>query len=297
MYSLGTNNAANAIGALLGAGITSLRFGQALFIVGVILGALLEGYKLSLVLGGNGELAGFGIETLSILMTATILTCFATYIGAPLPVTLAIVGGSWGIGILRGQIVCEQVLKFVIAWALTPMIAAIVSLALFKLSMEVRRRARRILNAVLAEGVLSLLGSFYIAYVLGANTVGLIAGLASSHAPIFLILAAGVITGFGGTRGIKVCQTVGEQFVGLGVTASAIVQVSSALVIHMLTQFSCPASITQAVVGAILGVGLFKGLKAVNLGLTARVFSLWAFTPALAAVLASFVYLLITSIL
>jgi len=289
LFMLGANNAANAIGALMGAGLTSIRLGQAIFMLGVTLGALLEGYKLSMVLS-ESIWTSLGFESSSILLVSTAITLFATSIGVPLPVTLAVVGGAWGISFYSGQIPWGQVTVFSIAWVLTPAVAAFVSLVVYAVVRKLRRLIRKVLDAALLEGAISLIGSFYIAYVLGANTVGLISGLTSAHPPLILLLIAGLITGLGGVKSIKVCQTVGGQFVGLGITATAIVQVSSALVIHALTQISCPASITQAVVGAILGVGIFKGVRAINYALVARVFFLWALTPVIAALLTCLVY-------
>lgn len=291
LHILGVNNSSNSIGALIGARITSARFARLIFLAGVLAGALIEGHKLSTVLViQNHSNATTHAATLSILIATLAVVLIATYVKVPLPVTLVIVGAYWGAEVASMRWApTSQVLLFSLAWALTPTMSATMSFAFFKIIPKLRL-PKKLIELTVVSGATSIIGSFYIAYVLGANTVGLISGLIA-FAPYTLVSAvAGIFVGVGGFFGRRVCATVGSQFVGLGPFAAAIAQVSGALTIHVLTQVSCPASITQSIVGSIIGIGLAKGVGALNFATIYKVLLLWAATPLLSAAFSCLVH-------
>jgi len=111
-----------------------------------------------------------------------------------------------------------------------------------------------------------------------------------------IAIAAGILT-----YSKKVIQTVGSNLLELSSEAAFVVVLSQALVLFIFSSSSLsmfmeriglppiplvPVSSTQVVVGAVLGIGLYKGIRNVNLKLLGSIASGWITTPAAAGVLA-----------
>ena len=65
---------------------------------------------------------------------------------------------------------------------------------------------------------------------------------------------------------------------------------ASALTTFLMTRLQIPVSTSQAVIGAVVGVGLVRGLRSLRLGPLGRVATGWLLTPAIGAALAAFLY-------
>ena len=63
---------------------------------------------------------------------------------------------------------------------------------------------------------------------------------------------------------------------------------AEALTIHVYAILGVPVSTSQAIVGAVLGIGLYKGVKTINRRVVTNVFAGWVCTPLIAG-LVSFV--------
>ena len=71
--------------------------------------------------------------------------------------------------------------------------------------------------------------------------------------------------------------------------AAAIAATTTVLV---CTRLKLPVSTTHVLVGAVLGIGLARGLGAVNRGVTRRIFGSWFITVPAAAILAMVFFML-----
>jgi PiT family inorganic phosphate transporter len=98
-------------------------------------------------------------------------------------------------------------------------------------------------------------------------------------------MAIGVLT-FGKT----VTDTVGKSIVPLNASGALAAQVAAAGGVHLFSLLGVPVSTSQAIVGAVVGVGLTKGVRTVSAGRVARIVAGWAVFPTLAAILAAIVY-------
>jgi PiT family inorganic phosphate transporter len=108
----------------------------------------------------------------------------------------------------------------------------------------------------------------YAAYALGSNNVGnavapfVGVGLLTPSAGAALggvAIAAGVLT-----YSKNVILMVGKQITALDPISALVAVAATALTTHLFTQLAIPVSTSQAVVGAVVGVGLTKGMVAVN---------------------------------
>jgi PiT family inorganic phosphate transporter len=75
--------------------------------------------------------------------------------------------------------------------------------------------------------------------------------------------------------GYGVTSTVSERILALAGAASLAAQLGGALTVHFFTQLGIPVSITQAVIGGIVGIGQAKDIVIMNRRIVLRVVLGW----------------------
>ncbi len=109
---------------------------------------------------------------------------------------------------------------------------------------------------------------------------------------ILLIGAAGIVVGLA-TFGWRVMKTIGQKITELTPSRGFAAELGAAGTVVLASGTGLPISTTHTLVGAVLGVGLARGINAVNLGVVRLVVVSWVVTLPVAAVLAVvFFYLL-----
>ncbi|RLB53709.1 MAG: inorganic phosphate transporter [Deltaproteobacteria bacterium] len=113
------------------------------------------------------------------------------------------------------------------------------------------------------------------AWVLALGGVGIVIGLA--------------------TWGWRVMKTVGEKITELTPSRGFCAEFAAAIVILVASvmPLGLPISTTHTLVGAVLGVGLARGLTALNLSVARTILASWVVTIPAGAILASLFYLLL----
>lgn len=141
-------------------------------------------------------------------------------------------------------------------------------------------------------GFLALCSACAMAYAHGSNDVANAIGPMASvvdilkygyikqdSLPVWLVLtgSAGVVTGLA-MYGYKIITSVGTKITTLSPSRSFSAQLSTSLVVLIASSMGMPVSTTQTLVGAVLGVGLARGLAAVNLSVVQEIFMSWGVT-------------------
>ena len=115
------------------------------------------------------------------------------------------------------------------------------------------------------------------------NAVGPIANLEIFH-PRLLLLIGGISIAVGAaTYGKKVAHTVGMGITPLDIPGAFVAQVSSAFGMHLFSMLGIPVSTSSAIIGAVVGVGLVKGVRAISKRTVFTILIGWVLTPTLAA--------------
>ena len=130
------------------------------------------------------------------------------------------------------------------------------------------------------------------AAVIGIAQEGVLAS--QSHLPSWVLLVGGVgiVTGLA-TLGYKVMATVGKNITELTPTRGFSAEIAAASTVVLATYTGLPISTTQTLVGAILGVGLARGIAAIDLRVVRNIFMSWVITlPAGAFLSIIFFYIL-----
>ncbi len=104
-------------------------------------------------------------------------------------------------------------------------------------------------------------------------------------------LSAGIVL-----WGSKVIETVGERITPLSPPSAYVAQMSATLAMLVVSRLGIPVSTSMAIVGGVMGVGLSKGIKTLNLKVLARIFGMWLLAlPATIALTYALTYALMHS--
>ena len=302
-WNIGANDTANCVGTTVGCGLISFR--NAVFLVAIftVLGALLQGQEVMNTIGKGivkGDLSYTAVFVA--LICSGFYVTLATFFRIPTSTSQAIVGGVVGIGLSLGaEIDHSKLISIVESWIICPIMVVALAFALMHLlNFIVRKFESRTLLLQHVMGRLAILSACYTAYALGANhagtAVGPIGNLGIFH-PKILLFMGGLSIAFGAaTYGKKVAHTVGTGITPLDISGAFIAQISSAFGMHLFSMLGIPVSTSSAIVGAVVGVGLVKGAKAISTKIVLTILIGWILTPTMAAVTAYFLFKAVTAL-
>ncbi len=299
--NIGANDSANCIGPSVGAGLVRYRTAIIAVAIFVALGALLQG---DLVLKTVGK--GIVTDPLSEAAVVSALVCggifvsIATFLKIPVSTSQSIVGAVAGVG-LAGQLNVDWSKTFTIiqSWILCPILAMVMTYVLYRLTLAALKRMGGSSAAREALRWLVLASAAYAAYSLGANNlgnaIGPIAALDSDAFNMRWLTVLGALSMAAGALlfGRGVCETVGRSIIPLDLPGAFAVQVSAGFGLHLFSMLGVPVSTSQAVVGALAGIGLYRGIKTLSRRKMAEVVVGWVATPTLAGLVSFCIYWMI----
>ncbi|WP_067515441.1 inorganic phosphate transporter [Endozoicomonas ascidiicola] len=114
---------------------------------------------------------------------------------------------------------------------------------------------------------------------------GEIVGKSSVPPWVLLLGAAGIVVGLA-TWGYKVMATIGTHITELTPSRGFAAELAAASTVVMASGTGLPISTTHTLVGAVLGVGLARGIGALNLRVISTIFMSWLITLPAGAILA-----------
>ncbi|MFP3953830.1 MAG: inorganic phosphate transporter [Candidatus Acetothermia bacterium] len=294
-WNIGANDTANCIGIPVGSGLISYRKIIYLVAVFVILGALLQSHQVMETVGRGVARSPLNEKAVfAAMFSAGVFVTFATFFKVPVSTSQAMVGGVVGAGLSMGsEVNLEQVVTIAEVWVISPLLTAAVSFLAYHLLAFFLKRVTMVLLWDRILSYLVILSSGYVAFSLGANTVGTAVGPLAALAVnrVWLALMAGVALSVGMiTYGRRVTETVGKGITRLDPLSAVAAQLSAAGAVNVFAYIGIPVSTSQAIVGAIIGVGLVKGVKTVSLRKILKIVIGWVASPTAAGLLAFGVY-------
>jgi PiT family inorganic phosphate transporter len=316
-WSLGANDAANVFGTAVGTRMVRFTTAALICSVFVILGAVFSGAGAAHTLGTLGSvnaLAGAFMAALSAGLTVYAMT----RLGLPVSTSQSIVGAIIGWNLYSGfPTDLDSLTKIVITWIACPLLAAIFGALLYLITAAIVKRSRihlLRLDAWTRTGL--IVAGAMGAYSLGANNIANVMGVFIEANPFSTFTFAGIFSisgiqqlfflgaiavGVGVfTYSYRVMMKVGTGLMPLSPVGAWIVVVAHSIVLflfasegleHLLASHGLPTiplvpvSSSQAVVGAVLGIGLVKGGTAVKWRPLFGVASGWVTTPVIACLI------------
>ena len=274
---VGGNNLSACSGTIIGSGMVRRRTGILLAIAGYITGLVIEGPKLFRVtevfLPANTSTGAF-----SILFASLVVFLGGEFFRVPLSLskalTGAILGVSAGLGILGQTRYLALILGF---WLLVPLVATGLGVLLIILDDRMSPRNLWFKLTLLKTGLLPL--AFLSAYVLGVNTLGLIAGV-----PYNQSFDATIAVGLGATVGAFLLgrgalRRLTEGIFSLRYPNAFFAQLIGSATVELANQLAVPLSITETVSSGIIGSGLGRGMRVLNVRNIFLIISSWIISP------------------
>ena len=114
---------------------------------------------------------------------------------------------------------------------------------------------------------------------------GAVTAKSSMPAWILLVGGVGIVIGLV-TYGYKVMATIGTKITELTPSRGFAATLGASATVVLASGIGLPISTTHTLVGAVLGVGLARGLAAINLRIVATIFTSWVITLPAGAILA-----------
>lgn len=157
-------------------------------------------------------------------------------------------------------------------------------------------------------GYLQIMSACLMAFAHGANDVAnaigplaaavgvLTTGVISSHASVptwaLALGGAGIVVGLA-TWGWRVIETIGKKITELTPTRGFAAEFGAATTILIASRLGLPVSTTHILVGSVIGVGLARGIEALDLRTTGYIFISWVVTvPVGALITVGFFYII-----
>ncbi len=318
-WTLGSNDASNVFGSAVGSKM--IRFKQAAIIASifVVLGAVLQGAGGSHTLGKLGSVDALG-GAFTVALAAGFSVFWMTKLKLPVSTSQAIVGAIIGWNLFTGNPTdYHSLTKIVTTWISGPILGGIFAVLLFLLFRFILKKSKIHLIRLdrnIKYGLL-IVGAFG-SYSLGANNIANVVGVFVPSAPnisldfglfalngtqlLFLVggisIAMGILT-----YSKKVMMTVGDSLMRLNSETALIVVLAHSLVLFVFSSQNLsdlfvsiglppiplvPVSSSQAIVGSIIGIGILKGGRNIQLNVIGKIALGWLTTPIIAGLIAFF---------
>jgi PiT family inorganic phosphate transporter len=315
-WSLGANDAANVFGTAVGTKMIRFKVAAGICFVFVVIGAVTGGAGTTHTLGRLGAVNALAGSFVVALMAAVSVFMMTKY-GLPVSTTQAIVGAIIGWNFFTSSVTdVNSLTKIVSTWVICPVLSAIFAFILyyiFKGLLKLFRVHLFRLDAYTRFGLL-LVGAFG-SYSLGANNIANVMGVFVPASPfkdidfyglftltsaqqLFLLGAIAIGVGVY-TYSQKVMKTVGRDIFKLSPLAALVVVLAESLVLFIFASEGLeswlidhnlptiplvPVSSSQAVIGAILGIGIARGVRNINTKILRNIGLGWIVTPVVAGI-------------
>ncbi len=191
---------------------------------------------------------------------------------------------------------------------------AIGAIAVRRIHMETSAdRASSYANVERVFAVLMIFTACAMAFAHGsndvANAIGPVAAIVGvvqsggdvvqkSALPIWILMvgAVGIVTGLA-TYGYRVMAVIGERITELTPSRGFSATLAAATTVVLASGTGLPISTTHTLVGAVLGVGMARGIAAINLQVARNIFMSWVVTLPAGAILSMLFFVILKGLL
>ena len=315
-WSLGASDASNIFGTAVATKMVRFKTAAIISSVFIILGAVFAGSGASGTLGELGQINALPGAFMA-AFSAALSIYLATKYGLPVSTSQAIVGAIIGWNIYAQQQTDMGVLtKIVSTWIVCPLLSAVIAVMLF---LMIKKMLKRMPIHLLRLDHYTRIGLIVIgafgAYALGANNIANVMGVFVTSNPfkeihlyawslnatqvLFLIGAIAISVGVF-TYSRRVMDTIGKGILPMTPIMALVVVFSQSIVLllfaskglsdflaghHLPTLPLVPVSSTQAVIGAVIGIGLAKGGRGIKWSILGKIAISWIATPLISAII------------
>ena len=276
------NNLSACVGPVIGSRIITKRFG-------ILLGAL--GFTSGLVIQGAGMTKSVNVLLPNIVMqvraeallVAILIFVVADLVRVPLSFSMSIVGLLAGFSIATGATTnIAYIGKVVALWIAAPIIAIVFSFYLNRFI--TRGQTKNIWRRLQAFKALLIVLALSSAYVLGANTIGLIVATGGSS---FMSVTVSIVAIFVGAFFLSSgeIRRVGQELYLMRYPNATSSLLTSTILVEVPTVLNIPLSNTQALASAVFGTGISYRSKFLSIKPFVTIALTWVLAPLLSLAL------------
>jgi inorganic phosphate transporter, PiT family len=311
----GFHDSANAIATVVGTRVLKPLYAVSMAAVANFAGPFIFGTAIAATVGKGIIQPEFSTVyvILAGLIGAIIWDLITWYFGLPSSSSHALIGGLIGSALIAGglnAIVSEGVEKTLVFMIVSPTLGFVVAFGLAIGIMYFLRNSRpQLVNGIF--GRLQIGSSIFFSLTHGANdgqkTMGVITALLIAGGfldsetfivPIWVILGAAAAISIGTfLGGWRIVKTMAFRLTQLRPYQGFCAETGGGVILTSMAWLGIPVSTTQAISGAIMGVGATKRLSAVRWGVGKRLVYAWIITIPASAGMAAIVLILINKII
>lgn len=315
-WSLGANDAANIFGTAVGTKMVRFRTAAAIASVFVVLGAVVSGggaSKTLVELGAVNALAG----SFMCAFAAAVTVYWMVKSSLPVSTSQSIVGAIIGWNFYSDKPTDYRILSEIVStWILCPLLSGIIAITLFYITRFWLKHAKiHLLRLDSYTRIGLILTGAFGAYALGSNNIGNVMGVFVDANPLqgftwhsfhlsgtqLLFLIGGLAISVGiFTRSGIIMRTIGKKIMVMTPIVAWIVVISQSIVLFLFASQGLesflsghnlptlplvPISSSQAVIGAVMGIGIAKGGHNVRWNILGKIALGWITTPLISAVI------------
>jgi phosphate/sulfate permease len=290
-FLFGWNNSSFLVGNLRGSGALSLRAAVAISVVGLFLGVLVEGSKMTASLTGSLAPTTTEAALLATLLVSVLLTLGLTLLSLPVSFSVVMVGSFLGATLSSAiQVNIPRSEEVVAFWFFAPVVTAVLAAAFYASATRLAPRFS-LLTVDSFNRTGAVASALLVSYTLGANNIGMIFGSARSdtqgptEVEILLILTAAAVVGLVTLGRGGVSSTIGDRMLVLSPQGVLSAFLASAGVVWLGTQLAIPVSISQCVLGGMIGAAYTRSVAILNAKVVTETLSVWVVAPVVAFIL------------
>ncbi len=314
-WSLGASDASNIFGTAIATKMVKFRTAAIIGSIFIIIGSVHAGAGASETLGDLGS-----VNTLAGAFTAALAAALTIYwlvkMSMAISSSQAIVGAIIGWNFFAGKTTNLAILsKIVSTWIICPILAGIIAVLLYwLLQTRCRKSCVHLIRRDSYTRIGLILAGAFGAYALGANNIANVMGVFVDSSPLhhlelpfglslnrpqILFLLGGIAISVGiFTYSQKVITTIGSSIMKMSPLMALVVVLSQGLVLFLFSSQELhgflsshglptiplvPVSSTQAVVGAVIGIGIAKGGHELNWEILGKIAISWVIAPVASA--------------
>ena len=316
-WSLGANDSANIFGPAVGTKMVRFNTAAIIACIFIIIGSVISGQNTAETLNTLG-----GVNTLPAAFAVSLSAALAVRVmlksGISVSISQTIVGAIIGWNVYNKLPTdSETLINICSCWVMCPIISGLIAVFLYWCTKRILHHSKMHIlwqDMIVRQGMIftTALGGFAI----GANNMADVVGVfvdscmfddikigdvytLSGVQVLFLIGAIAVSSGVF-TYSHKVINTVGKNVLKVSPAVGLIVILSQSLVLILFSSETLenflislnipplpavPVSSTQAVIGALVGVGIAKGGKGVKWNIVLKLVCGWITSPLMAFIL------------
>lgn len=270
------NNLSACFGPSIGSRTVSQRSGALLGGLGFCLGLLVQGS--TMVISAHALLPEATPQLESEALLVSILVFIAAYfIRVPIPLTMSLVGLLAGLATARSMPISNTYIeRVVIMWFAAPLVAMVS--AFFLIRVIDRGQPKDVWRRLQTYKILLILLSFASAYVLGANTLGLLVATGGFDESTLIVVFPAILAGSFFLSAGEV-RRVSQEFFLMRYPNAMVALTTSTVLVEVATILGIPLSNTQALSAAVLGTGISYKNRLISLKPFAIIAAGWIVAP------------------